>query len=224
MRLLSVSSKTRLRRGPITGTKNAVGASLNPAYKLDEGYCHAYPTTWSGQFLAAFVLAAAMYSVGGALYGQRVLRRDGPLLQAHPHAARWLEGKPHDHCWRLGFILPRVPAMIVRTGKSLVLDGLSFARGGSKGRKGQGGAVKSRSPRDGGDGGRESGEERKGRESGRKGSKAAGKKKRGREGRSEPLLPAEPSEEPAPQREWKPTARASHLSSGARETGVKIQM
>ena len=82
--------KAWLRRGPVTGTKNAVGASLNPAYKLDEGYCHAYPTTWSGQFLAAFVLAAAMYSVGGALYGQRVLRRDGPLLQAHPHAARWL--------------------------------------------------------------------------------------------------------------------------------------
>ena len=114
--------------------------------------------------------------------------------------------------------------MIVRTGKSLVLDGLSFARGGSKGRKGQGGAVKSRSPRDGGDGGRESGEERKGRESGRKGSKAAGKKKRGREGGSEPLLPPQAPEEPAPQREWKPTARASHLSSGARETGVKIQM
>ena len=41
-----------------------MGASLNPAYKLDEGYCHA---SWSGQFLAAFVLASAMYSVGGAL-------------------------------------------------------------------------------------------------------------------------------------------------------------
>ena len=79
-----------------------MGASLNPAYKLDEGYCHAYPTTWSGQFLAAFVLASAMYSVGGALYGQRVLRRDGPLLQAHPHAARWLEGMPRDCCWASG--------------------------------------------------------------------------------------------------------------------------
>ena len=35
-------------------------------------------------------------------------------------------------------------------------------------------------------------------------------------------LEAEVATEPA--REWKPTARAAHLSSGARETGVKIQM
>ena len=33
-----------------------------------------------------------------------------------PHAAR--VGKPRDCCWRLGCILPRVPAMIVRTGFS----------------------------------------------------------------------------------------------------------
>ena len=116
--------------------------------------------------------------------------------------------------------------MIVRTGKSLVLDGLSFARGGSKGRKGQGGAAQTRGPTGGGDGGREGGDQRKGRESRRKNSKTAGKKRRSKEGRSEPLLPEEPpaAEEPAPPREWKPTARASHLSSGARETGVKIQM
>ena len=25
-------------------------------------------------------------------------------------------GEPHDYCWHLGCILPRVPAMIVRTG------------------------------------------------------------------------------------------------------------
>ena len=27
------------------------------------------------------------------------------------------DGKPHDHCWHLGCILPRAPAMIVRTGR-----------------------------------------------------------------------------------------------------------
>ena len=35
-----------------------------------------------------------------------------------PHAAR--VGKPRDCCWRLGCILPRVPAMIVRTGAPLL--------------------------------------------------------------------------------------------------------
>ena len=38
------------------------------------------------------------------------------------------DGKPHDHCWHLGCILPRAPAMIVRTGV-----GASGYRGGGGG-------------------------------------------------------------------------------------------
>jgi hypothetical protein len=94
-------------KGPVTGDKASVAASLSPQYKSDPGYCHAYPTTFGGRFLSAFVLAGLVYTVGGALYGQRVLHKQhaGTLLAAHPHSQRWVEFN------------------------ALVRDGAAFARG-----------------------------------------------------------------------------------------------
>ena len=39
------------KKGPVTGIKHTVAASLAPAYKGDAGFCHPYPTTWGGRFL-----------------------------------------------------------------------------------------------------------------------------------------------------------------------------
>ena len=37
----------------------------------------------------------------------------GSVVPSHA-VSPWAGTTPHDHCWRLGCILPRVPAMIVR--------------------------------------------------------------------------------------------------------------
>jgi hypothetical protein len=99
-------------KGPITGEKDTVSASLAPVFKSDPGYCHAYPTTFGGRFLSFMGVCALAYLIGGALYGQRIQRlQQGSvprLLEAHPHAHRWVELK------------------------GLVQDGMAFARGGGR--------------------------------------------------------------------------------------------
>ena len=52
------------------------------------------------------------------------------LNQTIEYAAQ--SGEPHDHCWHLGCILPRVPEIIVRTGMKYItfLDNIWSGDGG----------------------------------------------------------------------------------------------
>ena len=47
------------------------------------------------------------------IFGETTVHATGPLRSGR---------NPHGHCWDLGCILPRVPAMIVRTGERIVLS------------------------------------------------------------------------------------------------------
>eukprot|EP01045_Picozoa_sp_COSAG04_P038501 COSAG04_NODE_10349_length_784_cov_1.364964_1_plen_103_part_00 len=64
------------------------------------------------------VWAGGAFSVGDVLATVRTM--EGELLQEVKAEIPGFvfDCKPHDCCWHLGCILPRVPAIIVRTGDS----------------------------------------------------------------------------------------------------------
>lgn len=93
---------------------------------------------------------------------------------------------------------------------SLCTDGLHYSRGGRAGR------VPPRDLR----------ESLEGQKSKHKSKSKPKKGKAHQSGAAQAQQPPDPPAAPPPtlEREWKPAPRASHLSSGARETGVKIQL
>jgi hypothetical protein len=157
--------------------------------------------SWGLHVLSILLPGLAVYIVGGVLYG----RRNGTSSGGGPSSA--LASHPHWMVWR-------------EVG-NLCIDGLHFSRG----RRG-GAAVPPSDLRDKLDGQKTRGQKHKSKSKSKrdKPHNQASESTRRQQPPSDPPAAPTPAPVPAPDREWKPTPRASHLSSGARETGVKIQM
>jgi hypothetical protein len=179
-------------------------------------------SAWGWAVAAALLGGGLLYVGGGIVWGRRYLGRGGGL-NAHPHRHRWAELH------------------------GLVLDGMGWAQWRLLGRRGRGGAgqyvplTKGAAAREVNCGGRSASP----RSSVKVKGESPGAKKKRRKGKAGKKLSRSRSEatedsggeggswpSPAPLathaaaaapagREWRPT-RSMHLSSGARETGVKV--
>lgn len=81
------------KRGSCSGLPACVvGAPDDAEYQTPPApCCLVYGSRWGLTFLILFCSGSATYTLGGGLYAKRVLRKDGSLLTAHPHADRWIE-------------------------------------------------------------------------------------------------------------------------------------
>ena len=150
-------------------------------------------SSWGMPLLSVLLPAFAAYIVGGVLYGRRNSTASG---RGVPFA---LASHPHWAVWH--------------EVANLCTDGLHYSRGG---RAGRGRVVPPHDLRESLDG-----------QKSQHKSKSKRKKDKAHQA-SESVQNQQPPDPqaaapPSLEREWKPAPRASHLSSGARETGVKIQ-
>ena len=162
--------------------------------------------SWGVHVLSVLVPGLVVYILGGVLYGRRNGTSSGggasSVLASHPHWIVWQE---------VG---------------NLCIDGLHYSRGG----RGGGAAVAPTSDlREKLDGRTTRAHKHKSKSKLKQGKAHHASESVKREQQRPPDPPDPPGPPPAastsaPNRDWRPTPRASHLSSGARETGVKIQM
>lgn len=147
-------------------------------------------------FAVVIFLVSALYVGGGLAYGIRS-GHGGSGVRAHPHYTRW------------------------EAIAGLVSDGAAYAKARAEEAPGGGAYV----PLSSAGGERGSSRERPEKTERRESSGSRKKEKIQKKEKREKSAPA-PAPAPAVSVEpvWKPTPRAAHLSSGARETGVKIQM
>jgi hypothetical protein len=176
------------------------------------------PTSAGWIFTILLMVFAGLYVGGGIAYGQRSGRGQG--FAAHPHRHRWVElhGLIRDG---LGWTRWKLLDGRTKTTQYTPIRGVVKGHKNSSPRSAKSaspGSVKSDSPRS---------KNKARKEKNEKKEKKSSKSRSGAVGGSGGQIASSPPSTQASrstsavEREWQPT-RSTHLSSGARETGVKV--